>query len=90
MSKKQPKLTPWFPADVRPAHVGFYQVDWSSEVGRKATQATQWFALWDGSRWSWMDVDQEGATRYYERGHYHLAGTLAWRGVAQKPKAVKS
>lgn len=37
---KKPKLTPWFPADVKPVHVGVYEVRGSNHM---------W--LWNGSLW---------------------------------------
>jgi hypothetical protein len=40
------KLTEWFPAHIKPVHVGWYDARWS---------VLRWF--WDGERWKWRTSD---------------------------------
>jgi hypothetical protein len=39
------EMTDWFPRDVRPEHVGIYEV---LPPGKKAFR---WFAFWNGLKW---------------------------------------
>ena len=78
MSKKQPKLTPWFPGSVKPARKGVYE--------RKDGINLRCYAKWNGSKWmsyKWTVLEADVST--YET----LWPNLKWRGLAEKPKAVK-
>lgn len=45
---KEENLTPWFPAEVKPVHVGWYQASIAArEDGPKI--------FWTGSFWDWRD-----------------------------------
>ena len=76
MAAQNPKqeLTEWFPADVKPVHVGRYQVsnpwidDWFGEFEESEQE---WF--WDGSKW----VDRHGRPSYRQ--------DRKWRGLRSKP-----
>jgi len=84
--KKQPKLTPWFPAATNPVRPGVYIAEWPDYVD---IVPHPWFAFWDGKQWGWMETNIELAVSAYKRGDTHAAGKLAWRGLAGRPKAVK-
>lgn len=72
----EPKLTPWFPAHVKPARRGVYERHWG--------HGDLCFALWTGKRWntSWSDpwIAAERSTRISGVQH------LPWRGLAKEPK----
>lgn len=72
MSKKQPKLTPWFCGDVKPARKGFYQRQYSQEY------LTSHPDLWDGKRWIVYDVNGMASGPACQPNR-------AWRGLAVKP-----
>jgi len=75
-----PELTPWFPADVKPARVGVYQVDPDCRDA--------WYSYFDGRRFGWQTIDPEGA--YLLRAEETmLSGKQVWRGLAQDPKVKK-
>lgn len=83
------KLTPWFPADVKPVHVGWYQCKYGSQV-------PVW-RYWDGADWLMSygcghcnddmycdlipdkDLVSEFGVWPYEMGE-------SWRGLAEKPE----
>lgn len=67
------KLTPWFPADVKPVHVGWYCTD---DPLRGGESAFTWY--WDGRHWradkgDWICNQQN----------------RQWRGLANPPKETK-
>ena len=72
MSKK---LTPWFPGDVKPVRVGYYERDWDG--GGNAWEVTPDF--WNGD--SWENVYFDGAR---DRAEYSRQDH-PWRGLAKKP-----
>jgi hypothetical protein len=66
------RFSPWFPPEIKPVHVGVYQV-WNSRI----------YAYWNGKKWCWAmrSVNEaksfritDGADQYKE-----------WRGLAEKP-----
>lgn len=69
MSKK---LTPWFPADVKPARKGYYERDCGFGDEDVAD-------FWDGRSW-WVVPVSAPSLR--------LAGSMSlpWRGLAEKQK----
>lgn len=70
MSKKQPKLTPWFPAHVEPVRNGFYQRRYSTKEFIEACD------YWDGE-WILYGIDGERIGLSCE--------PRQWRGLAVKP-----
>ncbi len=69
------KLTPWFPANVKPVRAGVYEI----QDGLAA-----WYRRWDGLRWyvggptpGWASNEIIGL----DNGH-----RAPWRGLAEEPK----
>lgn len=71
---KKPKLTPWFPADVKPVHVGWYDRDWG------AWGETNDY--WDGANWHFGSLGGKKTLQTEDN-----IG-LKWRGLANPPKAT--
>jgi|APGre2960657373_1045057.scaffolds.fasta_scaffold136004_1 hypothetical protein len=69
------KLTPWFPANVKPVRVGVY------EVRMKAP----WYRYWDGVHWHAGHCTSELACAL---PHLPIENTPPepWRGLAEEPK----
>jgi len=70
------KLTPWFPPEVKPVHVGYYEtgIDYRHPESEKGGKSI--FLWWfDGKNW----VDASRAYKCSEQNRY-------WRGLAEKPK----
>jgi hypothetical protein len=72
MSKK---LTPWFPASVKPVREGVYQRDWSSRPG---------YALWSEGVWHWTSW-VSAAEAAVESGISRATAAIRWRGLASDP-----
>lgn len=70
----QPKLTEWFPPEVKPVRVGVYEV---------AYPPGRWFRKWDGTRWMCGADTPEIAV---ERSAIPVETTFPWRGLAEEPK----
>lgn len=68
-------FTPWFPANVEPVRVGFYERDYGIDYGDEMVPD-----FWDGKDWYVVPV------RNIEERHLGVP-TLAWRGLAKKPLA---
>lgn len=73
MSKKQPKVTEWFPATVKPVRVGHYQRNWGDG------SLTEVPDYWDGKHWFNCDIDGS------HDGCRSLDESRPWRGLAAKP-----
>lgn len=75
MSKK--KLTGWFPADMKPARVGFYQRKYPDIDMTPEYSPAHMPDFWDGAQWllSW-NGNVSGPVSYQ----------LPWRGLAEQPK----
>lgn len=73
-----PKLTPWFPGDVKPARVGVYE--------RKTRRGmTYRYSFWSGVNWM-----LSGATPVIAADHGGGKSTSQhdeWRGLAIDPRA---
>lgn len=68
------KLTPWFPASVKPVRVGVYRVE-----------SGGWYAYWNGRKFGWRDLTPSKA--YANRNEATLCTKLAsWCGLAEKPE----
>lgn len=81
MSK--PKLTPWFPPEVKPVHVGEYNASISMDPGMR-----RW---WDGQEWSlaypasYSEKEKKiwrNTVARYSTSHKRIY----WRGLKEKPK----
>lgn len=70
-----PKLTPWFPASVKPVRAGVY---WTRLLGDGSRGG---YSFWNGRYWG-NELDTiENAKRY---GGIGLS--KEWRGLAERPK----
>jgi hypothetical protein len=69
------KLTPWFPPEVKPVHVGQYQRDYDDLDDDDP--CTLMPDLWDGEHWVILDRDGNFAVR--------AATDMRWRGLASNP-----
>lgn len=71
----KPHLTPWFPADVKPVHVGVYET--------VADAPNKMYQHWKGIRWGSYDSRKEWcyAFTFVRSSHQHVK----WRGLAEKP-----
>lgn len=69
------KLTPEFPPEVKPVHVGVYQ--------RLFDTGTR-YALWDGEEWCFAAGTPEVALSYAT--YQTTYRSLPWRGLAEQPK----
>jgi hypothetical protein len=69
------KLTPWFPANVKPVRAGVYEIQDSLAA---------WYRRWDGMNWYVGDSEPERAAQET----IVLASYLRapWRGLAEEPK----
>lgn len=68
------KLTPWFPADVKPVRPGVYEM---------RCDPPRWYRRWDGRHWYIGDTNVSVAAKET------LASWCAfemWRGLAEEPK----
>lgn len=72
MSKK---LTPWFPEDVNPVRVGYYERDWYRDGSGDGGFLPD---LWNGERW--QNSYPMGLGRAIDS-----CQNLRWRGLAKKP-----
>ena len=72
MGASKPKLTPWFPSEVKPARPGWYLRDWGNSVPNFVPD------YWDGNNWliGWGDGT------FSERPS---SMKLPWRGLAEPP-----
>lgn len=72
---KEDQLTPWFPAEVKPVHVGLYQTTFGViKIG---------WSYWDGKKWG-LEFPQKRMAKF------HSPGTdgnqyKKWRGLRSKP-----
>jgi hypothetical protein len=73
------KLTPWFPAKVKPVKVGVYQ---------SKKPFLSWYRYWDGEYWH-----SGGTTPMAAKNYANMAGSRfdetppePWRGLAEEPK----
>lgn len=81
MSKKPNpnKLTPWFPADVKPARKGVYQVSdcfWADRVG---------YAYWNGRRFGFRAADDPSMAHLHRNSLTLFPERTSWRGLAENP-----
>jgi len=73
------KLTPWFSAEVKPVHIGVYQVDDGDDIDG------EWYAYYDGSRFGyrcWISAEDAYQSRMAKTDCKPM---VAWRGLVVKP-----
>ncbi len=79
------KMTPWFPPDVKPVHIGEYNASAIS-----TSEVMRW---WDGKRWSlpYLPTFRDEAKRMLRSQHAsrRFQKVILWRGLAEKPKGAK-
>lgn len=78
---KKQKLTDWFPADVKPLHVGVYQRGCKGKVSKYC----YWY--WNGDFWEtggWPTAKQ-AALNPRDKS----CSVWPWRGLANPPKETK-
>lgn len=68
------KLTPWFPGDIKPVHIGVYQRDHSVH----AQPEDLGYCLWNGEIWMVWEYDIEDASKSTLVSNYQ---NLPWRGT---------
>ncbi len=71
------KLTPWFPASVKPVHVGVYEIT-ERLLGTG-------YCYWNGYEWANMgsSINKAYENRDWLEGAYQSKN---WRGLAEQPK----
>lgn len=75
MSKK---LTPWFPPEVKPVHIGVYET-------AEPNLDSECFQHWNGSFWGLCSSSARyAATNGQANGFSGFQQTM-WRGLAKKP-----
>lgn len=74
------KLTPWYPPEITPIRIGFYQIDLYGEEADKLR-----ISHWNGEKWSWFgkDIEEVKFNGYLERRN---SAKFKWRGLARRPK----
>lgn len=70
------KLSPVFPPEVKPYHVGVY----IASVNKKGVI---FYRRWDGEDWYYGDTDKEAAARSERK--WPKAAPLWWRGLEEDP-----
>jgi len=70
------KLTPWFPAEVKPVHVGAY-------LSLEYSDGANFYRYWDGKRWGAASRNIRNALRFTNTSFACQENT--WRGLAEKP-----
>jgi len=74
----EPKLTPWFGWNTKPARVGVYEAEWRSGT---------YYNYWDGKEWHWGSSSSDVARRDDPVSRFERARLLRWRGLAEAPAA---
>lgn len=76
-----PKLTPWFPADKKPARVGVYETTSSS-----SSSGEQIFQHWSGRFWGCCTMDPAIAVKLKYAAVQSVSQQHRWRGLAKEPQ----
>lgn len=81
-----PKLTPWFPASVRPVYVGVYQARFFdlSDADDRAPE----YHYWNGKRWWYgSNTPRKTAEEFLRADRGEPQPTpKPWRGLASDPR----
>lgn len=80
MSKK-PKLTPWFPGDVKPARPGVYERCYAQDMPGEM-QPMKCYCYWNGKQWMTYESTPEAAAREVVVSDWQHEW---WRGLAEQP-----
>jgi hypothetical protein len=73
------KLTPWFPADVKPVHVGLYETDCYNTCQKS-------YQFWNGEYWGLQCFEEDIKPFFPERAkNKSRYQYVCWRGLAEKP-----
>ena len=72
------KLTPWFPASVKPVRAGVHEVILSSKA--------RWFRYWNGERWFVGGATPKVALDAFKEYGIFAVVIYPWRGLAEEPK----
>jgi hypothetical protein len=72
------KLTPWFPANVKPVRAGVYEV--------KGDPKYKWHRYWDGKDWYCGSFTPNGAVANFNEYRLRAVIKFPWRGLAEEPK----
>ena len=67
------KLTPWYPPEIKPLHVGVYERDYS--------QKGRWYCFWDGNYFGCAQSQTIFCTE-----DVSLDQNIPWRGLTSKAK----
>ncbi|CAJ0698065.1 hypothetical protein [Ralstonia mannitolilytica] len=78
---KEDQLTPWFPAEVKPVHVGVYEVE-----PMQLDSGFRWpiFSYWNGKLWGTACLSREDAEKWglvFKTADQNRQ----WRGLRSKP-----
>jgi hypothetical protein len=73
------KLTPWFPASVKPVRAGVYEV-------RALVAFTKWHRYWCGKHWYAGATTPSGAMHKFKEFRARAPLITPWRGLAEEPK----
>lgn len=77
------KLTPWFPADVKPVRDGIYFVRQLRDDRKSGIVIFEGYCYWIGSRWGSASGSKAGAKRMKnDRGFQNKP----WRGLTKEAK----
>lgn len=71
------KLTPWFPPEIKPVHVGWYDV---ANLKMEPHFFPPWFFHWNGTTW-----DSFGSFPGPFKPNPYVVQDVPWRGLARKP-----
>jgi len=67
---KKHEMTDWFPADLKPVHIGVYEVRYFP-YGK--------YCLWDGKKWSWTNTTVNKAYKFTSSEGANQ--NKIWRGI---------
>jgi hypothetical protein len=77
------KLTPWFPADVKPVRAGIYFVRQLHNDCKSEIVIFEGYCYWSGSRWGSASGTKAGAEKLKgDRGFQNKP----WRGLTKESK----
>lgn len=71
------KLTPWFPPDVKPVHVGWYETN--NGIGPNG------HSYWRGFKWSGTYFRNFSLVELRSLNYSGAVQRKHWRGLAEKP-----
>jgi hypothetical protein len=79
--KIEPVVTDWFPADVKPVHVGVYEKNYRTEydIGHDKPE----YQYWDGTNWYYGSRDVEETAALFKKGNSVAFYPRQWRGVQE-------